>query len=268
MNRPSDELLMAYADGVLDEEGAREVADYLLTDESARRFVDGIRKSTALAAAAFSGPMQEPVPDRLIEAIRNAPIPPAPDVSAHPTVVPLVRPQQRTPFKMSGWAWPLAACLALAVGFGSGFFLKEIRGAPDVVMLALGPVQSGNKLNSLLEHYGTGKPLAVNTNASARQQFVVMATFRDQRGHPCREFELQSGNFYHPLVAAVACRSGSGTWTVEGAARLADPPTAAGTVVPSGVSERDALEGLLNLLGVKATLTAQEEQALISAGWK
>ena len=103
------------------------------------------------------------------------------------------------------------------------------------------------------------------------QRLTVIATFRDRGKRICREIELLAppSAGAQPLVAAVACRAGTGGWIVEGAVRLAETtrPGQSG-YEPSGVGEQDALAGLLNVLGASPVLSASEESELIGSRWR
>ena len=98
---------------------------------------------------------------------------------------------------------------------------------------------------------------------------MVIATFRDRKARVCREIEVLDADMQAKLAGA-ACRDpASGTWIVEGVARIAAAPVSQGsTFVPSGTDEKDALDGLLTVLGASKALTADEEQRLIAKGWR
>jgi len=68
MQRPSDELLVAYLDGELDEAQFVEVGDWLDRDSSLRTRLTSLSESTALIREAFEPVLREPVPERLFAA--------------------------------------------------------------------------------------------------------------------------------------------------------------------------------------------------------
>lgn len=267
MTRPSDETLMAYADGALPEAERIAIEAYLAQDEDARRIVEAFRRSTTLARAAFDEALAAPPPADLVARILAAP----PDGTAAPLtapaadaagarVIPMPPAGRRRTAMPTRFALPLAASIALAVGLTAGLLAGRTP-SPDAAALVLGPVGPGTTLARVLD----------TTPSGARSERVdVVATFRDRHGRVCREFEVVHGpsGDARPQAAAVACRSALGTWTIEGAAQIAVAPKAGSGFEPSGASERDALQGLLDILGAGAALPPKDERALIERGWR
>jgi anti-sigma factor RsiW len=68
MQRPSDELLVAYLDGELDEAQFTEVGDWLDRDSSLRARLTSLSETTALIREAFEPVLREPVPEQLFAA--------------------------------------------------------------------------------------------------------------------------------------------------------------------------------------------------------
>src|SRR5471030_1173056 len=107
--RIGDELLVAYVDGELDGEAARQVEAPLVTDAGARQCVRELREGAALLQGAFHGKPETPIPDRLLATVARA-----------------VASSRRR----SHWRVPmaLAASVAtLAIGLSSGYVLSEFR---------------------------------------------------------------------------------------------------------------------------------------------
>jgi len=63
----TDEILMAYADGVLDNEARARIEAQLLNDEESRRRVEIFRATGTRLSQLYRKPMQEPVPPRLVD---------------------------------------------------------------------------------------------------------------------------------------------------------------------------------------------------------
>jgi hypothetical protein len=254
MTRPDDETLMAYADNALDAAERAAVDARLATDQDLRARLDALRAQNAALQAAFGDVMQTPPPEALVDLIMTAPST-AHARSAVGTVVPFER--RRSIWSQPRHVLPLAASLLLAVGLG----VLAGRGGSGTgdSQIALGPLSSGSTLARVLEADPTGV---------ARDGLVVVATFRDRSGRVCREFERLGGaDGSLPLAAAVACRGGDGIWTTEGAARIAAKASTPG-FTPSGTPERDALEGLLSMLGAGPALEPAAEAALRANGWR
>lgn len=257
MNRPTDETLMAYADDALDEGERAMIEQYLATDADARDLVAAFRRSRDLAARAFDEALTSPPPKHLVDLIMSHPATPgsATPISAADNVVVLAPRPRASP--MATWALPMAASLAFAIGLGTGWLYRPTQ----PVDVALGPLPARSELSQVLEGARTG---------IRRNRHLVVATFRDKLDRPCRELELfPTTTADAPLLAGIACREPNGTWIVEGAARLRTAKANGnGAYVPSGAVEADALGSLLEMMGAKPALSADEERALIERGWK
>jgi anti-sigma factor RsiW len=130
MQKPTDELLVAYLDGELDERRCNEVEAWLEQDASARERVAQLTESAAVLRAAFDEVLREDVPERLLAAARGG-----------SESTPETRAAEIIPFRgkrlTETWAtyrrwWvavPIAASLVgLMVGGGLGYFGAD-RGA-------------------------------------------------------------------------------------------------------------------------------------------
>lgn len=265
MERPSDETLMSFADGVATPDERARVERAMAEDPAVRDRVDAMRRSAVLLAEAFDRPMRETPPQHLVDMILSAPAGAANEDGT----------QRRS--RVAGVRWginpalALAASIAVLVAVGAGFLAGNwTRPATPSSAVALGAVPPGNSLASLLENQPSGSTAPVVAGNDDRR-FTVLASFRDRQKRACREFELLAAPSAgaHPLVAAVACRGAEGGWSVEGAVRLAETAQSGQPgYEPSGAGEQDALEGLLNALGASPVLSAREEIDLIAKGWR
>jgi len=256
MPRPSDEILMAYADDMLAPDERARVAAYLAIDEDARDTVEMFCETSALAREAFVIPADAPPMNALAAKIL------AHDHSAarpDGTVVEVPPSFWHRATRIVGAAPRLAAATLLLVGLAAGWFSARLSGQEES-QVALGEVGAGTVIARVLER---------NASGQASNQVVVISTFRDRQGRPCREFEMmRQGSEAEAELAGVACRQPTGRWIVEGAARIAIRPSDQTGYVPSGADEKDALAALLTLIGAGKALTAEQEQALLRAGWK
>lgn len=119
-------ILMAYVDGEVDVETAREIEKALTGDAEARARVAQMRESAQLARAAFADVIYEPVPEAMKAAILNAP----------GKVVAFRRKNGGAGGLFAGlrrMSLPIAATLAgVAFGFGLGN-LDELRGVAPML---------------------------------------------------------------------------------------------------------------------------------------
>ncbi len=258
MTRPTDEMLMAYADGALSEAERAEIAAALENDAEARAIVAEFRRTAEISRAAFADILAEPVPDRLVNTVLGT-------RTHDANVVDLAR--ARKP-RTTTWrtALPLAASVLLVVGVAAAL----LRQQPAAQLMALGPVPSAASLAEILETKPSGTPLMLASRTpEGLDRLMVVATFRDRRARICREVEALDPQM-QPQIAGVACRNpANGAWIVEGSARIASTASpSGGDFVPSGADQKDALNGLLTVLGATRALPVDEEQGLLARGWK
>jgi anti-sigma factor RsiW len=121
MQKPSDELLIAYLDGELDAGQSAEVAAAISRDPALSRDAQALRESAAALRAAFDEVLHEPVPERLLAAARGT--------AGGERIVRFPEPRERTAKRPAAswrqWAsLPIAASIAsLIVGGGLGYLV-------------------------------------------------------------------------------------------------------------------------------------------------
>jgi hypothetical protein len=167
-----------------------------------------------------------------------------------------VFPRRAAAAKASARAWApmaLAASLALAVGFGTGGLIFGGAGAP--AGFGVGP--AGGSLAAALDAAPSGF-----ATAGVRP----LLTFHDEAGRPCREFERVDAAGA-PDALGVACRGAAG-WDVLMLAGVADEAVGPDGFAPASGAGVDAVSALLDGLGASASLSPEEEAALIAGGWR
>jgi anti-sigma factor RsiW len=119
MQKPSDERLIAYLDGELDESERAEIALWLERDVALRERAARLTESAALLRSAFDDVLHEPLPERLVEAAHGA--------ATGGAVVDLAAVRsQRVGRRLGGPRWWMgmasaASLFALLVGIGAGY---------------------------------------------------------------------------------------------------------------------------------------------------
>jgi anti-sigma factor RsiW len=238
--------LAAYVDGALEPEDAAAVVIHLADNAADRRRVAQLTELNGLLAAAYAGPLSEPMPDRIRQAV------------APSNVVPL-RPRARVlPVALAGVLLAAAASVAVVVGISGNQGFVDI-GAPGV-----GPVAVGSELHVALEESGSGSVVRFPDG----DEVTLIATFRNGRGRPCREFELLHDSATE-VSRGIACRGGEAGWAVAmivsepiGGEVSSDPG-----YMPAGGAIDAALSGALDVLGAGPSLAPATESALIASGW-
>ncbi len=242
---PSDETLMAYVDGELDEKARVEVeAAMLANPDIAARVArhQALRKRVHLA---FERVVDEPVPDRLVAAVRPA--------TRQSNVIPLRRKQPRR------WSWPEWTSMAASLGAGALLTLLFVRYSE------VQPVASrdGQLFASGALAQALSAQLASQSAAGkARSTVQIGVSFRDKGGDYCRTFALSDVS----PIAGLACHSGDG-WHLDVLARAANGADAAAQYRPAASSMPKAvLESVEDRIAGEP-LDAQAEAAARDNGW-
>jgi hypothetical protein len=238
--------LAAFADGELSPEEAAAVVMHLADHPADQAYVDDLMAANAALAAAFSGPMSEPVPPALRAMIDGTAAAPAPA----PAKVIAFAPRRRVAFA-GGFA--LAASLALAAVL--------LPGGPEAP-LAPGPLASGQPIHDLLDSMPSGQERALGAGRRA----MVLATLPTPDGL-CREVEILDRAAAR-LERALACHGPEG-WRIEVA--LAEPledDSAVQGFIPATGAEGLILDPWLDRLGAGMALDAAAEAAWIARGWR
>lgn len=225
----SDEMLIAYLDGELDEAGMASVDAALGEDPT---LVDRLEAHAALAdrvRAAYAPVIDEPVPAALTALVQPA----AANVVSFP--------ERRKPLPNYAWWGAMAATLVVAVML----FGRELT--------AGGPIGAGMMARGEL-----AKALTVQASNDAKGSVAIGLTFKDQTGRYCRTFAANK-------MAGLACREGEG-WQVEVAARQ---PAGPGTEFRQAASATPGpvLTRVDELIAGEA-LDAEQEKKALAAGWR
>lgn len=252
------ETLTAYVDNELDDTQRREVAEAVLRDSALRATVDRLRASRVLLSQAFSGVIDAPVPERLLQTLAlpggDAYTPPH-DTPYSDNVVALHAPPQT---RRQWMPLALAASVSLCVGLLVGFMVKD---APQP--------SSANATANLLQEVLETRPSGYSFTAADGQTTITsLSSFRTQDGRICREFE-QRGNGLQST--GIACRNDEGPiWQTQ--IQITTSPTFTDAHTGTGYSPAsgavDPLEGAFERLGAGPALDASEEAQLLGNQWR
>lgn len=191
--------LVAYADGALPPEQAREVEARIVNSPEAQEALSRMRQSARAARHAFDDPLNEPVPERL-RALFDVPARPAP---------------------LSRRLLPLAASiLALAVGLGAGYVAGRVTENDAELRLAGAPPATGSSAfdAAMLQALAGGQSSVTYRDAAAALSGTVtlLGAVETSFGIPCREFRhvQRSGDAGETTQSGLACRRPDGGWEV------------------------------------------------------
>jgi len=241
----SDETVMRYVDGELDEETSALLEAELATDADLNRRLEMFAETRMAAQEALRPMLDEPVPEQLrasVEAmVAKAKAPPA-DQSA-----PIGTGKARLLSPANDWIrLAAAACIAAVLGVVAGMMLGDREPTNGLQIADIGD----GSLAAALRSVPTGSEKALDGGA-----FKAIASFRDNRQALCREFEVaMAGN---SRVTSVACVE-AGQWKLRFAVSL--PGNDQG-YAPASSSE--TLDAYLAAINAGAPLGAAEEKAAL-----
>lgn len=240
----SDETLMAYADGELDESTRADIEQAMRVDESIAARIEQHRALRNSVFAAFAPVAQEPIPERLLQAAR-----PRQELPPEVTPIDIARaarearrpaPVKRTWAQLGGIA--AAALLGVVVG-------RQVA-APEADIVSSG--------GAMVAQADLADALSNQLASGPRGDTRIGVSFVSKEGQYCRSFT-------HQNTAGLACRQ-NGRWTLP---VVAQSETAAGgdyrqaaASMPASVLEAidERIEG--------AALDAAQEQAAAKSGWR
>jgi hypothetical protein len=233
MNRITDEELMAFADGALDEPRFSDVAAAVEADPEIAARLEELVVGGRAAAAVYAGLAELPVPARLARSVA--------EFGAAATVVPF--PARKLPRVLSyAMAAGVAALIAVPVGYLIG------QGSSPVSLVAAG-APLGPMLAAELARLPSGQDAPLAGGGIVR----AIATFTDGTGQLCREFEVDGAL----ATVAVACRS-EAEWRV---AIAIDAPVAADGYAPA--SSIAALDAFLGAIEASPPMGEAEERVAL-----
>jgi surface antigen len=259
MSGPSDEMLMAYADGELDQASRARVEAYVAANADAAERLRLFSLTGRAIGQLFDQPMHEPVPQRLVDGVRNAAINAA-QRTTRKVPVDLGRPVRNLIDWMrdSQLLWPAMATAAGVVAVAVAFDWRT-GGAPAVSQ------QTAAHITRVLSSTPSGKVERVD--APLAGTITPVLTFLSKSGAYCRQYEVR-GVSGKDNVSGVGCRQPDGAWRIEieapssfGRDPKAGYATASGRSVPQ-------LEATIDRLIAGDVLGPAEETRLISKQWQ
>jgi anti-sigma factor RsiW len=240
----SDETVMAYVDGELDE-SARIAFERALGDDP--ELALRVARQQALRARlhkAFDGTLDEPVPPRLIAAVRTAP-------EAGAENVPSAPPRPR--FQATAW-FAMAASLLIGVVIGQRAALW-IGQPSQIVAYRAGPIARGELARTLSER------LAMQQRAGDRVRVGI--SFQTKSGDFCRTFVMQSD----VAVTGVACRTDD-EWRIHALETNAATPDGHGAMRQAGSELPESVRLAVEAHIEGEPLDANGEALARAQGWR
>jgi anti-sigma factor RsiW len=274
----TDEILMAYADGVLEGEARARIEALIKVDTQARARVLLFKATGQALAGAYEGVLQEPVPAHLIQFVMDcgkereeSPAPGPASLNLAPAASPWPSRlahamglwgawRDRLIPQGAGWQLAAASALVLIAGAGASFLFRGDGGVgPNLAALRPGQALTRGVLHQVLETLPSNEERAAGGSQGAAAARAVL-TFKAKDGSYCREYEVTTAQGHSQ---GLACRQAGGDWTVEQhvgqkAAAAGAQPAGQGQLLDQAVDSR--IEGI--------AFGDAEEKAAIKNGWK
>lgn len=257
MSDVTDDMLMAYADGVLEPGEIARVEKRLAKDPGlARRLALFEKTSGRVLAPVYDDVLTAPVPDRLLRAAGGVAVAapaPAPE-AAHGGIfgemfgrlIEGVRGllPQGTP----GWAAATALGCVLLAGVFAARKLSEQVPDPQPFRIALETAQSNTSIRFMA--------------AGGERRITPVLSFQDREGRFCRKYHVVRADTSR--VAGIACRDATGDWKIDTEADAGRAPRigAYETVGAPAIDDR-----IVDMIKGDAFGRAQEDEFL-KKGWK
>lgn len=237
----STETLLAYLDGELPAEEMKAVEAALAADPALRDELELHRALSGTLHGAFAPVLDEPVPERLLQAVKH---------HAKPSLGARLNAALRGAFAVRPLLTGSAtAGAALAAGLVIGIFAF----GPQVGDFTSGP--HGLMANAALAQT-LDRQLASNQDPGAARK--VGLTFRNGKGEFCRTFAA-------PGSSGIACRGASG-WAIAALAATPDHP-ATGAYQMAGADMPDSIRDAATAMMAGPVLNAEAEKQARDAGW-
>lgn len=253
----TDETLMAYADGLLDDDASARVVAAISSDPDLQRRLEPFVVTGPDMASLFNESLMQPVPARLIATVlwQDSPV-----ARRRPeTWTARLGAQIQAMLSPSRLVFAAACAASVLVGVAIAPLMDR-----DVTLVAQGgAIKAGGALAVALETSRSG--IAVST------QGIVAKPVLSFRGHDgwCREYQLGldgGGNF-----SGVACRDASGAWIISAHAPM-QAASGSGThsVRPSSAQKAPAVvDGAIDkLMAADAPATVEEEATALARNWR
>jgi len=263
----TDVELMAYVDGELSPDRVRLVEVAIAADPGVRARLQRFVVTRAPVARAFDTIMTAPLPEDLLEKVRNGSVAGSREFE-RAEVVPFERRRDHARTPAAQWLLRLAASVALlaiggAVGYSVGtqrtFSVTSDTGVPA----SAATTTIGQLLQTTLEKQPSG---TLEPTAPTGTNIRVKSSFKSHTQQYCREYVLSLGD--RERFGGVACRTPDHGWLIEHQVRLAASGPSAGNYAPAAGKARSTLDTVVDAMITGGQLDPDEERLLIENAWR
>jgi anti-sigma factor RsiW len=245
---------MAFADGELDDATRQIVEAAERDDPDVRRRLAAHRQLRARLQTAFAATLDEPVPERLLTAVRKPAAPVAPVIRLADHRAAKTGAAARK-FSISAWSAFGSLAASILVGLGLGYAVWR---GPDELLKTSSDgsvVASGTLAKTLSTELAAQRP--------SDRVATIGLSFLAKSGAYCRTFSLSSGQ----PGAGLACRDGE-RWRIHLLAPAANDGSAGSEYRTAGSNDSPQLRSLIESEIQGEPLTREGEEAARRAGWR
>lgn len=245
----TDELLMAYADGELEEGLAEQVGQAIDGSPVLAARLKVFHVTGRALAPHFDAVMDSQPPAAMLQAIRSAPMARPADASQKLSLVDSLR---RVLQGLGLGSSPWTALAGVAAGLLIGAVATQSIGNGALLAEQDGKLVATGALERTLE--------SASMQASRDESVRIVATFKDETGRWCRLYEGAAHS-------GLACREGPQHWQVlaAGEGRSSGEDS---YVTADGGGAKAVDDLATSMMESSAALDAEAEAALIKSGWK
>ncbi len=267
----SDETLMAYADGELDDAARARVEAVLERDPDSRARLKIFISTGAPLAALYGRPMAEPVPPHLVALVLGG----QEKMRSHHAA------RERRPAKAAGealkvlFAWPqwamvaASAVLVLAIGGSGGWYLRQTSSTMNGLVKAdRGQFFAVGPLKRALETAPSGAdaPLGTVADTGGASSVRLVLTFKNRQNAFCRQYDM---TIPQGAYAGIACRNDDGQWRLDlHLAASPRPANRANRTRPAGAGHPADVEAAVSRVIEGDALGRTDEDALLRNKWQ
>jgi len=259
MTQLTDELIMAYVDGELEEDLSRQVKEAIEKRPELLQQAQMFRDSGTMLKGVYDSPLHETIPERLIKTVKGSR-----QESPWLRIRNLLRSFMQIPtwLPAHGVAFILILLFGGAMGYlGSGMISPRNGSFPFLL--------TSEGFSRGMERTISGQTFTLDGRSI---QVTPIATFVDKSGRYCRQYELMSKKGGRIKVAqGVAFRKQSGTWQmwifVVSESHGSSTNTRNNTYVPAAGKD-DSFDQMIDQVMAAPPFTPQQEKKIINEGWK
>jgi len=249
----SDEMLSAYLDRALSNEQTKAVENALQHDATLAARLDELRAVDSLLRNHAQLIDELPLPASVEQLLDKAAVQAQAQAQAEPDNVVSLADRRRRAWINPRFALPLAASVALVVGYAGGILSGSRQRSAEPVALLAAKIEPGSALHGLLESSESG----ISRRVADGQDAEVRLSFMARDNSLCRELTVGSAS---QTSHAVACRGKDNQWQVRLATLSREPAANKQGYQTASAGEDEAFGAAVDAMMAGDALTAEQER--------